>query len=254
MLIYTPRITSRITYIFQVVLETILKLKYELTNDIIQFEAYQGPKINYSSQKLADEFFIKKHELLSQVGIIDQDIQINFWNDLPIFFKNSDEQVPFDIFSASFYLVSRYEEYLPHIKDHYSRFTAKESIAYKNNFLDRPLINLWLKEFQKKLSERYPSLNFSQQKFSYLSTIDVDNAYYFLEKGFVRTVASFIKSIVQLDIEMINYRKDVLLGKKADPYDTFDLQIELNKKYNIDVMYFVLLADYGLFTAENFSC
>ena len=50
---------------------------------------------------------------------------------------------------------------------------------------------------------KFPSLEFPQNKFSYQSTIDVDNAYYFLEKGFVRTVASFIKSALNLDKDAI---------------------------------------------------
>jgi hypothetical protein len=251
MLVYTPHITNRCKYIFQVVFETVLKLPFELTNDVHLFESHLGPKINYSNRKFDEEFFIKKHDLLDQIGILDQDIHFSQWNGLPIFFKTSEEPIPFDIFSASFYLVSRYEEYLPHIKDHYNRFTAKESLAYKNNFLDKPLINLWLQAFQKQLNLSFPSLNFPHQKFTYLSTIDVDNAYYFLEKGFVRTVASFVKSVFQLDKEMIHYRKNVLLGKKDDPYDTFELQLELNKKYQVEVMYFVLLADYGLNDKNN---
>ena len=46
-----------------------------------------------------------------------------------------DEIIPFDVFSATFFLVSRYEEYLPHVKDDYGRFLATESLAFKEDFL-----------------------------------------------------------------------------------------------------------------------
>ena len=246
MLIYTPIITNRINYIFQLIFETVWKIDYEISDNLDYFTCYDGPKLNYSNSQLADECHIKCQGILTEKGISDQEIIFKEWNKLPIFFQINDSFIPFDIFSASFYLVSRYEEYLPHIKDHYNRFTAKQSLAYQNNFLHRPLINLWLKEFKKKLLIIFPSLNFPKLKFTYQSTIDVDNAYYYLEKGFVRNTASFIKSALEMDKLAILERREVLLGNLSDPYDTFDYQLKLNEKYNIDTLYFILLADYGI--------
>ena len=245
MLIYTPKITSRIQYSFELIFDSILNIDYDLSEDIVFFQNFSGPKLNYSKKQLENEFFIKAYGLLSERGISDQEIIFDKWNELPIFFKIKDSVLPFDIFSASFYLVSRYEEYLPHIKDKYERFDAKESLAFKNNFLHRPLINLWVSELKNIFKMKLPSLKFPQNKFSYQSTIDVDNAYYFLEKGFVRTVASFIKSAFNLDKVAIKERKNTLLGKLSDPYDTFQDQMSINEKYNVDVVYFFLLANYG---------
>jgi len=45
-------------------------------------------------------------------------IENNFSKDFSAFFK-SEGDYPFDIFSAVFYLLSRYEEYLPYKKDMY---------------------------------------------------------------------------------------------------------------------------------------
>ncbi|MGC6490140.1 MAG: polysaccharide deacetylase family protein [Flavobacteriales bacterium] len=222
-----------------------------MTTDELRFNSHDGPKINYSNQKFDTEFLIKPIGLLHEEGISVQEIIISKWQELPIFYKSSEEEIPFDIFSATFFLVSRYEEYLPHIKDHHGRYTAEESIAYKYQFLDKPLVNQWIKAFKNILLNRFKTIKFPEQKFSFQSTIDVDAAYYFLEKGIVRTTASFIKSAIELDKEMIQQRKDVLLGRIPDPYDTFELQIKLNKKYNIDTVYFILLADYGLNDKNN---
>ena len=245
MLIYTPKITSRIQYSFELIFNSILNIDFDLSEDIVLFQNFSGPKLNYSNKQLENEFFIKAYGLLSERGISDQEIIFDQWNELPIFFKIKDSILPFDIFSASFYLVSRYEEYLPHIKDKYERFDAKESLAFNNNFLHRPLINLWIEELKNIFKMKFPSLEFPQNKFSYQSTIDVDNAYYFLEKGFVRTVASFIKSALNLDKDAIKERKNILLGKLSDPYDTFEYHMSINEKYNVDVVYFFLLANYG---------
>ena len=43
------------------------------------------------------------------------------------FFEQTENSaLPFDVFAAGFYLLSRYEEYLPHIKDRFHRFPAKK--------------------------------------------------------------------------------------------------------------------------------
>ena len=73
------------------------------------------------------------------------------------FFK-SEGDYPFDIFSAVFYLLSRYEEYLPHKKDMYGRYAHENSLAFKEGFLNLPLINIWLEDFKNVLKKKFPSL------------------------------------------------------------------------------------------------
>ncbi len=46
-----------------------------------------------------------------------------------------------DIFAASFFMLSRWEELVSNTKDKYDRFPAHSSIAYQNNFLQRPIVN-----------------------------------------------------------------------------------------------------------------
>ena len=145
MLIYTPDITNRIRYIFQTIFVDVWNTPYELTDDLIRFQNHDGLKLNYSMSRLGEEFFVECHDLLLEKGISDQEIQLTEWEGLPVFFQTSSySSLPFDVFAASFYLLSRYEEYLPHIRDHYERFMAKESLAFQHGFLQKPLVNLWL--------------------------------------------------------------------------------------------------------------
>ena len=61
----------------------------------------------------------------------------------------------FDIFAASFYLLSRYEEFLPHVKDDYGRFLATESIAFKHDFLKQPVVDIWAYKLKSVLEEKF---------------------------------------------------------------------------------------------------
>jgi hypothetical protein len=54
---------------------------------------------------------------------------------MPVFCQRQIGDLPFDPLAATFYLVSRYEEYLPFIPDEHGRFPAKQSFAFSNGFL-----------------------------------------------------------------------------------------------------------------------
>ena len=122
LLIYSLKITQRITYIFKHICFRILGVEVNFTNVIEDFMAYSGPKLSYGKKKLGDELFIQSTELLMQDGFESIDITVKDWGETKCFFavgKNS--SLPFDIFAASFYLLSRYEEYLPQVKDEKGR-------------------------------------------------------------------------------------------------------------------------------------
>jgi hypothetical protein len=246
-LIYTPKITSRAKYAFNLVFRDIYGIKFELTADKEAYLAHSGAKLTYSNQPFADELFIQSKGLLFETGIIDQDIAVFNWKDSKAFFSVGPKSaLPFDIFSASFFLASRYEEYLPHIRDVYDRFDAQASLAYSYNFLHQPVVNKWAVHFKEVLLQKYPELVFPVKKYRFISSIDIDNAYAYLEKGVVRTMGGFLKSLSTMDIKGFKQRLKVLTGAEKDPYDTYDFQLELQKKYNLEYLYFLLLGDYGV--------
>ena len=110
LLIYTPQITSRHKYIFKLFFNEIYKINFEITNDIQGFQEFEGVKLNYSNKKIDQELFIESYGLLEEKGINQQEINVKFENEIPTFFQaQSDGTMSFDVFSASFYLVSRYE-------------------------------------------------------------------------------------------------------------------------------------------------
>jgi hypothetical protein len=247
LLIYTPKITSRHKYIFKLFFNEIHQIKFQITEREDEFKVFDGAKLNYSNTSFENEIFIESIGLLNEKGINQQDINVSPQNNIPAFFQSqSDSSMGFDVFSASFYLVSRYEEYLPFVKDIHQRFQAENSLAYKHDFLQKPLINIWAKSLMQKIKQKHPDLEVIFPTYNYISTIDIDNAFYYLEKGFVRSLAGFFTSLFSFDFNSIQQRFAVLLGKQKDPYDTYDAQLKLQKEYNLKVIYFILLADYGL--------
>lgn len=246
-LIYSEKLNPRLKYILNVFLKDYLGLDYSITQNPVLFEQHDSLKINYSSQKFIKEGIkIVPAGVLFESGIKDHHIEVHDNQQFfKIFFKTSGH-IPFDLFSAAFWLLSRYEEYLPFKQDKYNRFDVKNSLAFQYDFIQIPLVNLWFSEFQKIICEKYNKVKIEAHQFSYLSTIDIDNAYKFKFKGIMRSAGGFVKCLLALDFEAIKERARVVFNRSVDPFDSYKFLLEIQKKYTINVMYFFLLGDYGV--------
>jgi len=246
-LIYTHKITNRVRYIFQLLLQDQLGLEYKVTLKKGEFKSYSGPKFSYTSQPLDDELFIAASELLFERGIEGHALSFINFEENKAFFPsvNRASAFPFDPFAASFYLVSRYEEYLPYVKDKYSRFEASKSTAHDKGFLQKPLVNIWALKLGEVLKKHFRGLQIRERRFKFQPTIDINAAWVFQSKGLVRSVGGYLKTLPRFDVKDMWYRTRVLTKIVSDPYDTYRLQLTLHNKYELRPIYFVLFADYG---------
>lgn len=246
-LIYTHKSTPRVRYTLNLILKDSLGLEFTLTNSVDDYKLYEGNKLSYTTQDLESDFHIVASNLLFESGVKEQVIQMQNHEDYyKYFFKSYNSVLPFDMFAAAFYLVSRYEEYLPFIPDTFNRFEAENSLAYQYDFLHIPIVNLWINEFEKLLKKKFPLLLITHNTYEFISSIDIDNAYKYLEKGVMRSIGGYLKSIVRFDKHDLVDRTSVLLKKEKDPFDSYDYQLDIQKKYNLKVIYFFLLGDYGI--------
>lgn len=247
LLVYTHKITPRFTYIMKHVFNRMLGIEVSFTVKVEDFIKHSGPKITYTKQPLQNEFFIRSNDLLFQQGINDIEINVFDWEGIPCFFRSGERsELPYDIFSASFYLLSRYEEYLPHVKDIHGRFPPKESIAYKNEFLRLPVVDIWVSRLLEGLKRRFPGLQYETKKYSYSSLIDVTTSHSYAYRGLVRGTAGFLMDLGTLRLGRVIKRLGVLFGKK-DPYDNFTTLVEMHKKNNTKSMFFFQFADYSTY-------
>jgi peptidoglycan/xylan/chitin deacetylase (PgdA/CDA1 family) len=247
-IVYTHKITPRVRYIFKHILVRTLLIPVTFTTKVDEFVAHNGPKLSYTRTPLGTEFFIKSNDLLFEQGVNDLDITLNKWDDVPCFFAtNIKSAIPFDIFAASFYLISRYEEYLPHVKDVHGRYTAEQSLAYKKGFLEKPVVDIWAYKFLKILKENFPDYEYKVRTYNFISTIDIDNAFAYKHKSLVRNVGGFLNDLFHLKIINVWNRFAVSFNIKNDPFDVFDKLLKLQKDYNVKTIFFFLIGDYTTF-------
>lgn len=247
-LLYTPHSTPRILYIFNHIFNHILGIQIKYTSNISEYKNSTLHKINYSNYKIdPQELFFESSSLLFEKGVGDPAINIFKWEKSIGFFATKNSSFfPFDPFAASFYLLSRYEEYQPHKGDFYNRFEAAASIAYQHNFLHIPVVDIWINKLREIIKTHFPDIKIEQGKYNFVSTIDIDNAYAYLEKGITRNAAGSLKSLLDLNFADISERFKVLMGFLKDPYDSYENQLKIQRKYKIPVIYFFLVGDYDL--------
>ena len=254
--IYSEKQTERLNYITHHIFNRILGIPFQICTNITAFEEHQGCKINYSNADIENTVSIAPHTLLFEENIIDHKPEISIYKGMPIFFqtKQQNKTLPFDVFSACFFSLSRYEEYLPHLKDKHQRYDEKESLAFKNNFLNLAVVDRWIEELATAIKNSYPDTVFAERKCSFLPTYDVDIAYAYRNKGFLLQTACYIRSLLKCDFKDIIKRTGILLKKHPDPYDTFDYLSSLHRLYNLRPCYFFLVAKKRSHYDRNTTC
>ena len=246
LLVYTHSISPRLRYIFKHVCARILGIDVSFTTKVEDFIAHESLKMSYTKQQLGNELFLKSHEILFEQGLSDVEINVQKWENTKCFFFLGDKSaLPYDIFAASFYLLSRYEEYLPQVKDDFGRFIPTESLAFKEGFLRQPVVDIWAYKFKAVLQEYYPDFEFPKKKYSIKPIIDVPSAYQFKLIGFLRTFGGLIKDLFQLKIGRIYTRFAVIFGLKHDPYDTYKYIINRQKSSDYKFLFFFLIGAYS---------
>lgn len=246
LLIYTHKITPRLTYIMRHIFVNILGVELDFTTKVEEFIKHTGPKITYTKQPLQNEFFIRSNELLFEQGINDIQLNIADWDGVPCFFQAGEKSIlPFDMFAASFFMLSRYEEYLPHVKDIHGRFSPKDSVAFQNGFLQKPVVDIWAFKLLDALKERFPELEHKDKTYDFISVLDVATSHCYANRGVVRGLVGLLLDVGTLKFKRVVERIAVGINRQKDPYDNYAEIIALHKKYKVKCNFFFQFADYS---------
>jgi hypothetical protein len=248
-LIYTHSITSRVTYTMDLVFGTVLNTAYKLTDDKMEFDEYSLPKLAYTSDLSSSRISILSNSLLFETDVNSTiPVAEKEFLTFPKFFKSTQKDfLGYDIFAMVFYFASRYEEYLDSEKDAHQRFQAESSIAFKYNCLHIPFLNNAIQDFSEKLKREFPFVIFNKRSFNFLSTIDIDNAFAYANKGFKRNLGGLAKDVLSLKLSQVSSRLNSNLNNENDPYNTFELINKLSEETQTALQYFVLIGDYAAY-------
>ncbi len=246
--IYIPNNnTKEREYIIDIFFDEFLGLKYNLL--LYDNENYKIVLPNKNNIIIKDAFFGKfksEKSYLDKKNIPEKIIyaknQFTTEKNIPVLFgtenliiKKDEIICENDIFAASFFMLTRWEEFVEENRDEHNRFPAKTSLAYKQNFLQRPIVN----EYIEMLWNFLKHLNCNQKRknsnFDFTITHDVDliaNWTNFI--NFIKTILGDIvkrRNIRLAKNNIKNYFLSVLKIEK-DNFDTFDFLMKQAERVN----------------------
>jgi len=143
--------------------------------------------------------------------------------------------LPLDIFGSAFFMLNRYEEVVKSDRDEHDRFPGTASIAFQENFLDRPIINEYLEILWFYLKRLWPGITRKKRLFRVFPTHDVDIPYDYLLQPFWKILLRvgadlFLRKDPILGIKNCSKWLKVNLTGRNDPFDTFDWIMNQSEK------------------------
>lgn len=245
--VYTNHPGPRLDYTLKVILGDILGLNFEVVTD--KRRIGNTPVINYSSDTIAGSFRIEPSGLLEETSVEAAVPVAELWNDIPVLYANEcDGGLPFDVLAASFWMLSRYEEYQPFTPDRHRRFPAEASLAFRSGFLQQPVVEMWAARFSLELIRHFPFIAFKRNEFSYEITFDIDQAFAYRGKGLLRGAAGFVSDVVK-GSGMERFRS--VSGTEKDPYDVYEYILGRLEESGIKAVFFFPFGSLSEFDRNN---
>ena len=151
-----------------------------------------------------------------------------------------------DILGSIFFMISRYEEIVVKERDNHNRFSAKSSVAYKESFLFRPIVNEYVELLFALLQHLFSQVERKKMQFMVCPTHDVDIPFRYLNLSVPRLVKHIGGDIVKrksalLAFDTLSRWRKVNNGKvDADPYYSFDFIMTQSEKRGLKSSFYFL--------------
>lgn len=259
LIIYSQSPSPRLEYVFRTLFGVIHPVSFRFTYSESEFSRFEGARIAYcphpvlSPDKalwLPSGSFLFLQEIQPMEPALCSPGELAHWglSDWPALFPinvSREAAFPFDLPSMCFYLLSRYEEYLPFTPDRFGRFSAGQSRLSRLNLLEYPLVDFWANALKNQLQEHWPELPFKERRYQFLPTYDIDVAWAFRHRPLWRHLAASARDAAKGNWNNLTDRLLTLSGQKPDPYDVYGFLNREHRKRNLSPEYFFLLGNYG---------
>lgn len=249
-------------YIIEILFEEFLGIHYKIY--IKKIKEYEIILENNNILQIKDSFFIKfrnKNEYLNKINIPDK---VKFLKNEFLMEKNiaviyGDDELEvsenkiicgIDIFSSSFFMLTRWEELVNEKRDKHQRFPGNINVAYNNNFLNRPVVNEYVQLLWNMLKKLGIKQERKKNNFNLILTHDVDNLFKFSNwKNILRRLGGDIikrKDIKKFSNTVKQYL-NVKRGLEKDPFDSFDYLIEKSNLLGLKSRFYFMSGGNSIF-------
>lgn len=234
-------------YSIRIILTDILGLDYSIilaneeSNYVMEFDdreiivedGFFG-NYSFSLSYLCTEALPKKVVFAKNDFTVENDIPVIYGTD-KLIIENNKILCGIDIFASSFFMLTRWEEHVNKRRDEHNRFPGRECIAYRNNFLHRPVVNEYAEMLWNMLKKSGYGGQRRNRNFELILTHDVDALTYVS----YRTIVGDILKRGNLKLAAGNSK--YLLSQ--DPFDTFDFLMTMSEGAGVKSHFYFMSSD-----------
>lgn len=213
-------------------------------NKKIIFEDHFFSDFNFGKGYLCKESVPEKVEWLSS-EFSDDSVPVIFG--IPEITKKESKVVcKVDFFASAFFMLSRWEEAVSDKKDSHCRFPAEESLAYKEGFLKKPVVNQYVETIWNILIYLGYDGKRKERSFSIEVSHDVDAPFKYADmsiKKIIRLIGGDLikrKSLSKAVVNFCNYLSVKAGILKKDPFNSFNFIMDVSESFNMkSTFYFI---------------
>jgi hypothetical protein len=147
-----------------------------------------------------------------------------------------------DVLGSAFFMLTRYEELVLGDRDHYGRFPAPASIAWRGGFLGKPIVDAYVELLWDAMQRTWPRLRRRPRSFEVILTHDVDDPLATLDHGprdFARQLGGDL--VRRRDPRLALRRVRSLAGdRRLDPHNTFDFLMDVSERHGLRSAFYFL--------------
>ncbi len=242
-------------YIIDVLLNEFLGLKYK--TEISDSKDYEIELPNKATLIIKDYFFSNFRENKSYLNKENIPFEISLSkneftseSNIPVIYGIDDLKInrdkiicSIDIFASSFFMLTRWEEYVNNKRDGHNRFSGEQSLAFRKGFLNRLIVNEYVEMLKNMLSFLGYNTKLKHSLPQLFLTHDIDEIIYWKSlKQFIKIAGSDLIKRKNAKIafhRLLSYLR-TLLSLKKDPYDTFDQLMDYSESVGVKSRFYFM--------------
>lgn len=178
----------------------------------------------------------------------EPDIPI-IYGDNRIFVSKNKIECGIDVFASTFFMLTRWEEFVNPQRDTHNRFPGIKSIAVKYGFIERPIVN----EYAIMVRNMFYALELPEEttikrKFKLIPTHDIDRMRFY-------NLRNLAGDIIKRKSFRLFYRN--LINSINNPFDRFQFLMDQSEKYNLKSHFYFMashsrnIRDYEYYINSN---
>lgn len=239
-------------YVWKVLLDEFLGIAYQCRFEDTVTD-YHLQLANGAEIVIEDAFFNQRAEAdyvnedLIPTSVASLDHALNDQRDVPVIYGAprcdvTDKSIScgVDIVASSFFMLTRWEEYVVEQRDKHRRFPLEASLAHREGFYQQPVVNEYTELLWRMLVHLDPDIVRKKRTFRVVPTHNVEHVrkWQGLAKSLSANVS--IKNGPRAALRNLKNMAEVKLGLKDDPYDTFNYLMRASEKFGLQSRFYFM--------------